>query len=146
MELHARIAHAVVEIFPHLVGIAGIDHNHPAVLEPVEDHVVVRAAAFVGENVVACLPRLHRRHCVDSQPVGPLRRALTLQYELRHVREVEESGGIAHRFVLFENARVLNGHVEPAERNQPRMQLHVLVVKGRAFHFFAGFSFGYEFK
>ena len=86
-------------------------------------------AANVRENVVARLKRLHRRDRIDGQSVGPLGHALTAQFVLRHMREVEEARALAHRRMLFENTGVLHGHFEAAERNHPAAQGDVFVVE-----------------
>ena len=80
------------DVRPHLVGVAGVDDEQPAVLvEPVEDDVVVRAAVLVGEDVVARLTGLHVRDLVDGQRLGPGADVGAAQIDLLHVREVEQA-------------------------------------------------------
>ena len=89
-----------VEVRPHLAGVGGVDDQQPAVGQAIEDHVVVRAAGVVGEDVVARLQRLHRRDVIDGQRIGPRRDVVAAQFELRHVREIEQPGALAHGVVF----------------------------------------------
>jgi hypothetical protein len=41
------------------------------------------------------------------------------------VTDIEEAGALAHSLVLFQNARVLDGHLPPAELDQARAQFAV---------------------
>ena len=55
------------------------------------------------------------------------------QPELPHVREIEEPGPVPNRIVLLEDARVLHGHFETAERHHARAGARVFVVQSGAF-------------
>ena len=52
--------------------------------------------------------------------------------DLAHVRDVEESRGVAHRGVLFEDRRVLHRHLEAGERHDARAERAVRFVERRA--------------
>ncbi len=129
LRLHVA-GEVAADVRPHLVGVAGVDDQQPAVLvEPVKDHVVVRTAVLVGEDVVARLTGLHVRDLVDGQRLGPCAHVRAAQVELRHVREVEQARSLAHGLVLLEDARILHGHLEPAKRHDPRTQRQVSIVE-----------------
>src|SRR5579864_4455454 len=53
-----------VQQVPDLVAVRGIDDDEPTVRQAVNDHVVMRAAALVGKNVVASLMRSHGRDLI----------------------------------------------------------------------------------
>jgi hypothetical protein len=118
-ELHVA-AHLRLQVLPHLDRVAGVDDQQPAIGQAIEDHVVVRAAGVVGEHVVARLQRLHRRDVVDRERIGPRRDVVAAQFELRHVREIEQPGAFAHRVVLGQDPGVLHRHLVAAERHDAR--------------------------
>ena len=89
----------------------------------------MRAAALVGEDVIAGLARFHVRDAVDRQRLGPFADVPAVQFELTHVREVEEPGALAHGVVLGQDARVLDRHLEAAERHHARPKREMRVVE-----------------
>ncbi len=123
-----------VHQLPHLAGVARVDDQQPAVLgQAIEDHVVVRAATFVGEDVVACLTGLHVCDLVDRERLRPRPDVVAGDRELGHVREVEQPCSLAHRVVLLEHAGILHRHLEAAERHHASAKRQVgIVQRGRA--------------
>ena len=69
---------------------------------------------------------------VREQPLEELLRARALDLELAHVRDVEDAGVGPHRAVLGDDALVLDGHLPARERDEPRAERGVPVVKRRA--------------
>ena len=116
-------------MFPHFIGVRRVDDEQPAIVEAVEDRVVLRAAGIVAENIVTRLPLLHRRDGVNRQRIGPLRNRASGEPELPHMGKVEEAGAMPHGVVLFEDARVLHRHLEAAERHEARAGAGVIVVE-----------------
>jgi hypothetical protein len=49
--------------------------------------------------------------------------------ELAHVADIEEAGRIPDRVVLVDDPGVLNGHLPPGERHEPRSERDVFGVE-----------------
>src|SRR5262249_6786862 len=65
------------------------------------------------------------REVVGDERVGRLEGALAFELDFSHVRDVEEAGGGTHRFVLGDDARVLNGQLPAREVDHAAVQLLV---------------------
>ena len=108
------------EPLPVLLDVRGVhDHEKPALGATVDDDVVHRAARGNGEGGVLRLPVHELRDVVGRRPLQEREGALPLDLELAHVGDVEEAGGGPHGGVLGDEARVLDGHVPPAEGHHP---------------------------
>ena len=121
-----------VEMRPHLIGVRAVYYQEPAVVQTIENRIVVRTALRVAKDVVARLHRLHRFDRVDRQRLGPGRNVGSLEHELRHVRKIEQSGAMTNRVVLFEDTGILHRHFETGKRHETCAMFAVLVVERRA--------------
>src|SRR5438270_7453382 len=110
------------------------DHHVFTVADAVDDHVVDDRAVLVGEQAV---PRLARREACDvarDEAIEVRPGTATLEEELAHVREIEETGVSAHRTMFGDDALVLDRHLVARERHHLRAELGVLVEEWRAPH------------
>ena len=105
---------------PVLLDVRGVhDHEVAALGAAVDDDVVHRAARGHGQRGVLRLPVHELRDVVGRHALQEGEGALPLDLELAHVGDVEEAGGGPDGRVLGDEARVLDGHVPPAEGHHP---------------------------
>ncbi len=93
--------------------------------------VVDDRAALVAEQAVARLSRLEARDVARDEPIERGARLRSVEMELAHVREIEETRGFAHGAVLGDDPRVLDGHLVAGERHHPRAERPMLLVQRR---------------
>ena len=97
----------------------------------VDDHVVDRGAVRQGQGRVLGLPVRQLRDVVGGDPLQEVLGPRPRDLELAHVRDVEQARGPAHREVLGDEARVLDGHVPATEGDHPGPALPVDGVEWR---------------
>jgi len=98
------------------------------VAEAVGDQVVDRASAVVQEQRVLRASGSDPVEIVGQHALEERERGRASELELAHVAHVEDAGVLAHRAVLGDHARVLDGHLPPGEGNHPRAGGQVPVV------------------
>ena len=106
------------------------DQQDVVVGDAVHEQVVDRAAALVAEHRVLGGAIGQLRHVVGDEPLGEVERLRAADPELTHVAHVEQARRLAHGAVLIEDARVLDGHVPPAEGGHLGAEGEVPGVKG----------------
>ena len=67
---------------------------------------------------------------MTSAAASPVARARTADPHLAHVRQVEQADALAHRAVLIEDARVLDGHLPAGEVDEPATERAVTFYEG----------------
>ena len=96
--------------------VAGIDAQQVVRVGDFVDEQVVNESAARGHQAgIMGLADGELRGVVAADPLDEWQRAGTANFDFAHVAHVEEAGTRAHRFVLGEDAGVLQGHVPAAE-------------------------------
>ncbi len=122
----------------HLGGVGRVrDQEHVVVGVHVGDEVVDHPTARVTAQRVLRLPGTNSAQVVAEAGVEEVHGAGAPYRGLAQVRHVEDADRFAHRRVLLEHspARVLQGHLPPAERGELRAEGGMAVVQRRAAQF-----------
>ena len=53
---------------------------------------------------------------------------LSVQFNLSHMADIEDAHTLSHGYMLVDNARVLNRHIEPVERNHLPAEREMVAV------------------
>jgi len=119
---------------PGVVGLAvrGVhDEEVEALPEPVDDEIVDDPAPVVREERVLRLADGEPVEVVRERALEELARVRSFDFELAHVRDVEDAGVGPHRAMLRDDALVLHGHLPACERHHARSELDVPIVERR---------------
>ena len=119
---------------PRQVGrlVGRVHHQEEAVLQAGDHQVVEDAGGLVGELGVAHPPRRQAPDVARHQGFQRLRRAVTRDSRLAHVRNVEQTGRRARVAVLREDAvGVLHRHPVAGKGHHLRTQFTVQGVQRR---------------
>ncbi len=131
-ELHVgEPGEVVVEVFPVLHPVGGIDHQKVrGLLEAVEVGIVHGAARGRGHDGVLRLQRIERLGVVGEHVLEEGHGAGAAEDEAPHVTDVEEARPAARGQMLGDDARgVLHRHVPAAEVDHAGAERHVTIVK-----------------
>ena len=131
LDLAVGVRDALGERGEELVGVRRVRHHEESVgVEPPHDDVVddVRVAR-IEEMGVLRATAFDLAQVVREQPLQQFERARSPALDRAQVRDVEDDGARATRAVLVEHARVLQGHVPPAERHHAGVERAVLCVE-----------------
>ena len=116
---------------------AGIDNERKIITALADHQIIDDAAAAVGEKRIAlpCRPKaqyIDRHKALKSlRSVGYLTGARA-QYDLSHMRDIEQTGGDAGVQMFLQHAqRVLDGHVVTGERRHTSAKLQVKRMQRR---------------
>jgi hypothetical protein len=96
---------------------------------PINDQVINNAATLVQQKGVLARPDIELVDVICEHGVEPFARAGSLQNQLSHVRNIEDSGMISHGLMFLDDARVLHRHEPPGERNHSGAEPNVFFVK-----------------
>ena len=98
--------------FPVLFDVRRVHDGHVALLiEPVDREVVHDTARLPAHGRIEDAANFEPADVVRDHLVDESARFSPARLELAHVAHVEEAGGFPHRTVLFDDARVLDGHL-----------------------------------
>jgi hypothetical protein len=118
--------------------IGGVDHQQVMVGEAVDEEVVEKGAALVGEGGILRLPHLDATRVVGGKRLDEMERAVPPDLDLSHVRNVEQTRRAADGVMLGgDSGGVLDGHLVARERNELSLTLKVLGVERSAAEFFS---------
>ena len=94
-----------------------------------DGEVVDDPAVRITHRCVEPATDLELRDVVGDEPPQQRQRARPLDHNLSHVRDVEEPGARADRLVLFDDPRVLDGHLPSREGHDARAVVEVRRVQ-----------------
>ena len=113
--------------------VGGVRDGQEALVgEAVGEEVVQDAAVLAAEHRVLGAADVDLRDVVREHALQQVRGARPRGLDLAHVRDVEDAATRADGQVLGPDPLVLDGHLPPGERNEPRARRLVGVEKGRA--------------
>jgi len=77
------------------------------------------------------------RHIIGYEVLQESERTLAFNLELTHVADIEESSVSTYRLVLFDNTRILYGHLPTAELDEACAQGAMLLIERGMFEWAA---------
>ena len=123
---------ALLEPLEHRACVRRIrDDQVPVPVEPVEDDVVDDPSALVRDERVLRVTGLEPVDVVGERRLQQVTRSRPLDFQLAHVRDVEDARVGSHRLVLRDDALVLDRHLPPRERDHPRAERDVAIMERR---------------
>ena len=100
--------------------------------DPIAGDVIDDSAIFVAQQPVLDLPRFKPRQAAAEEPIGDGDRIRSLELDLAHVGDVEQSSGFADRAVFCADGRVLDGQLVAAKFDHAPPQAPMDVEEGRS--------------
>lgn len=129
-QLHVVTRRLALQVRPVLADVGGVHHHQEFLLaDPVDVDVVHQPARVVRQPVVLAAPGPELAHVVRGDMLEETFGVWPLHAELAHVRHVEYTRPGTDSVVLGPHARVLHGHLPPAEGNHAGARAQVRGVQ-----------------
>ena len=116
-QLHIIAVGLLLNPCPVLIDIGSIDDEEETLIgHLIHQQVVHHAPILVAHHAIEDFPYRHIRDIVGKDVIDITLGIRSGNKHLTHVAHVEDATGCAHGPMLVSDIRVLNGHLEAAER------------------------------
>ena len=132
-QLDIEAGHVVEHPGEILLDVRCVDDHHIGIGQMVDEDIIHNPAVGPAQQRVVRLALVNRRDILGGDVLKERQRGAALDFDLAHVADIEQAGGVANRVVLVHDPAILDWHLPATELDHPRAQGDVAIVERRSF-------------